>query len=280
MLACCFRNHEECWSNVGMTRTPASAPAIPFRLGPVRVAAYAAFTMLVVVVAAYLVFEGITQPIALPKVIAGATYGAIMVPGIMLLVNYFEKADRRTSMRTVLLSSGFSFPRSIWTAHRPVEPLLLGIVAPVVLVFVWLRVLDPLLRSATSITPAIVSTDRINWYSGLPTGLVIVSIASGVIWEEVLFRGPGLLLWQLRDSVESRISRHALTVVSIVGGGLLSTVAFGYHHGNQGAWNVLLGCTFGALFYPLALATRSLWPSIIGHLVWNLDAWGIANWLH
>ncbi|WP_075835645.1 MULTISPECIES: CPBP family intramembrane glutamic endopeptidase [unclassified Rhodococcus (in: high G+C Gram-positive bacteria)] len=81
------------------------------------------------------------------------------------------------------------------------------------------------------------------------------------------------------DRVESQISRRALTIVSIIGGGLLSTVAFGFHHSNQGAWNVLLACTFGALFYPLTLATRSLWPSIVGHLVWNLDAWGIVNWL-
>lgn len=262
-----------------MTRTPASAPAIPLRIAPVPVAVYAAFTMLVLVFAAYLVFDGLTQPIALPKVIAGAMYGAIVIPGIMLMVTYFEKVDRRTSMRSVLLSSGFGLPRPIRTPHRPVEPLLLGVVAPLVLVFVWLRVLDPLLRSATSITPAIVSTDRINWYTGLSTGLVIVSISAGVLWEEVLFRGPGLLLWQLRDRVESQISRRALTIVSIIGGGLLSTVAFGFHHSNQGAWNVLLACTFGALFYPLTLATRSLWPSIVGHLVWNLDAWGIVNWL-
>ncbi|MDP1108647.1 hypothetical protein, partial [Klebsiella pneumoniae] len=65
------------------------------RIAPVPVAVYAAFTMLVLVFAAYLVFDGLTQPIALPKVIAGAMYGAIVIPGIVLTVTYFEKVDRR-----------------------------------------------------------------------------------------------------------------------------------------------------------------------------------------
>ncbi|WP_137725795.1 CPBP family intramembrane glutamic endopeptidase [Prescottella subtropica] len=85
------------------------------------------------------------------------------------------------------------------------------------------------------------------------------------------------MLWRLRDHITNWIGRAALTWGAIVGGMVLSTIAFGFLHVDYSSWNVLTAAIFGAVLYPLTLATGSLWPSIAAHTLWNLFAFGVLT---
>ncbi|RAL31015.1 CPBP family intramembrane glutamic endopeptidase [Rhodococcus sp. AQ5-07] len=237
-------------------------------------------TMVGVFACASAVYVGGIQPVEPLWLVAAIPLGIFALIATQLLgYLYVNAADRRTFLHPRPTGGIFAMPqvRSRWL---PAQVLLWGAITPVVLVYVLFTVLDPWLRSVTNIAATVVGEDRSAWYTDVPAAWMALTIFAGVVVEEIVFRGPGILLWQLRDRVESRYARIALSVTAVVGGGLLSAVGFGYFHSSYGAWNVLIAATFGFLFYPLVLATKSLWPAIIGHFVWNLDSFRVLPWIH
>lgn len=207
----------------------------------------------------------------------GVAVVAAFIAGACLAVTLFYRGDRVAAVRLVPSLIGFRLPR-IRPGHATVQAVFFSLVLPVVGVWLMLNYLFPAIFDLTGVTrPAGQVDDRDSWYMSTPLAWTIVSIISGVIAEEILFRGPGLLLWRLRDYTIHPIVRAGLTWGAIVGGLAVSTIAFGFVHHDHGAWNVLGAAIFGALIYPLALATGSLWPSIAAHTLWNLVAFGVLT---
>lgn len=84
--------------------------------------------------------------------------------------------------------------------------------------------------------------------------------------EELLFRGPLLVAARLCAVYHPRYGRTVMLVVAA-----LSTVAFAFWHLEFGAVNVAAAAAYGTMWAAIALRSRSLWPAIVAHSVF--DAW-------
>lgn len=89
----------------------------------------------------------------------------------------------------------------------------------------------------------------------------LISIFPGV-FEEILFRG--FLLPRL-----CRLFRSTLLAV------LVSSVVFGTLHGYQGTMAMFQTATLGMVFAGMAVLTRSIWPAVVVHAMFN----GLNLWL-
>lgn len=183
----------------------------------------------------------------------------------------------RLYLTHALKYSGFQLPR-IGTRYRALQAVVFVLAVPAAWIYVQVHVLTPLVAQLPGVLPTQTYDPRSSWYAGMPVVLGIVAVGIGVLWEELVFRSPGLVCWQLRDAVTGR-SRTALTAVAVGGGWLLSTVAFGMFHSDFSWLNVIIAGLFGAVIYPLVLATRSIWPAVSAHLIWNLVAFGVLPML-
>lgn len=167
-------------------------------------------------------------------------------------------------------------PPAVHSGARVVQALALGVAVPVAVVWLCLRFGVPLVQAMTGVDPpSDVLGDRSNWYFDVPVGLAVLGITAAAVGEEVIFRGFGLMVWQLRTYPTEPKWRTVSTVVGLGLGFVLSTAAFGLSHSGYGPWNVVLMVPFGAVLFVMTILTRALWPAIVAHTVWNLHAFGL-----
>lgn len=260
-----------------MTLTSPAAVHPPSR-PPFDRVAYGAFILLIAaLMGSMMVADAFRQPMRPHLVAVGvACLVVIAAAGIGPAIAFY-RGDRVAIVRSITWAAGFALPQ-VRPGRRAVQVGVFALLVPVVLVWVQVDYLLPVLPDLTGITPPVGVTDsRDSWYAGVPVALVVASIIAGVAAEEFVFRGPGLMVWRLRDHTASRGGRATLVVIAVVGGMALSSIGFGFLHSNYGAWNVLTAAIFGASIYPLTLVTGSLWPAIVAHTVWNIDAFGVLN---
>ncbi|WAL49694.1 CPBP family intramembrane glutamic endopeptidase [Rhodococcus pyridinivorans] len=260
----------------------------PVRPTPIPTGSIAAFTMLA------LCLGGITcglladwfRPeanltVTLVALLATVIFTASAIPPLVMVLPSVQPREWfrqwRLYLAHALKYSGFELPR-IGTRYRALQAVVFVLAVPAAWIYTQVHVLAPLLAQLPGVLPTHTADPRSSWYAGMPVGLVIVAVGLGVLREELVFRSPGLVCWQLRDAVTGR-SRTALTAVAVGGGWLLSTVAFGMIHSDYSWLNVIMAGLFGAVIYPLVLATRSIWPAVSAHLIWNLVAFGVLPML-
>ncbi len=86
--------------------------------------------------------------------------------------------------------------------------------------------------------------------------------AAASVPEELLFRG-GLLavMVAIRTGVRGKWWSLGLQVSAV----LVSTLVFASAHADYGMWNMSIAAVSGVLLAVLAVATKSLWPAIVTH---------------
>lgn len=103
------------------------------------------------------------------------------------------------------------------------------------------------------------------WWISMPLSLVL-ALAAIVLMaslEEVLFRGA------LITRFEEQFNHKWIAV-------LASAVLFGLAHSYQGLLGVSMAFAFGLLAGYIFVTCRSLWPTIVGHVLINC-LWAFAN---
>ncbi|WP_158306539.1 CPBP family intramembrane glutamic endopeptidase [Rhodococcus opacus] len=93
---------------------------------------------------------------------------------------------------------------------------------------------------------------------GLYSALTYAFFGSALV-EEIAFRNVVLLVQRWRP--------HATLLIAIIA--TASTALFAVSHLNYGTANVVSGFVGGAVYVGLALYTRSLWPAIMTHFIYN-----------
>lgn len=84
--------------------------------------------------------------------------------------------------------------------------------------------------------------------------------------EEVLYRGPLVVLAAL---VRTHATRPATRTAILISGAVVSTVIFGFAHLGWSVANFVATLILGAVCSALTLGSRSLWPAVVAHAVYN-----------
>ncbi|OZD86537.1 hypothetical protein CH260_23885 [Rhodococcus sp. 05-2256-B2] len=122
------------------------------------------------------------------------------------------------------------------------------------------------------------NADRSRWYAsswaGSIPGLVLVS---GVVWEELVYRGVPLLIVAATFAVTDshRRAHRVVRAVVVITAWAVSSVVFGIGHSEFSDLNAVSAAINGAVWGGAALWTRSLVPAVAGHTFWNLMSTGV-----
>ena len=166
--------------------------------------------------------------------------------------------------RAVLADCGL-FPASV-SLRRGVAGALAYVALGVVLaVLSWelaTRVTTPLFPR-----PAGLVDDRGDGYSAAdPLRGAVGQFVENGLSEELIFRTP-LALWavMIAPAIPHRRLRWLAGLVVVV----VTALAFAASHSEYGMWNMSSAAVSGLLFGAATLTTRSLWPAVIGHTLYD-----------
>jgi len=201
--------------------------------------------------------------------LVGIALGAVVVAAVAVVVHCASKTWTWHRPGPVLRQSvrnlGLVMPsrRDGTTLTRP-RLMWWFLVAPAlvtVALFWWFVPWVGTWMPAPSGTEITANAQRQQLATGVPTAILVSFAVAGR--EELLFRAGVLAAarkWDLRLYGAGPV-RAAIWVLLVTA----STVAFGFFHLDYGARNVVAVLPLGLLCCLLTLSSRSLWPAIIAH---------------
>lgn len=191
--------------------------------------------------------------------ILAAIVALVAVAGIVIVAVVMDLGPR------ALLAAYGLFPASVGLWRR-----VTGAIAAVALgaVLAWLS-----WQLATHVTtplfppPAGLVDDRGDGYGPTdPIGGVLGQFLENGLSEELVFRTP-VALWAvlIAPTISHRGVRWTSSLTVVVG----TSLVFGASHSEYGMWNMSSAAVSGLLFGAATLTTRSLWPAVIGHTLYD-----------
>lgn len=191
--------------------------------------------------------------------IFAAIVALVAVAGIVIVAVVMDLRPR------ALLAAYGLFPASL-ALRRGVIGAIAAVVLGVVLAWMsW--------QLATHVTtplfppPAGLVDDRGDGYGPTnPLGGVLGQFLENGLSEELVFRTP-VTLWAvlIAPTIPHRGVRWTSSLTVLIG----TSLVFAASHSEYGMWNMSSAAVSGLLFGASALTTRSLWPAVIGHTLYN-----------
>ncbi|GAB2454351.1 CPBP family intramembrane glutamic endopeptidase [Nocardia tengchongensis] len=164
---------------------------------------------------------------------------------VLALVGFRRPAPRRGPSRSLLL----------WCLVVPVALAVTHFGLERALAVIWQPGLDAAQAAANA------DRDEMFYRHNAFGAVVLLPFFVAALPEEITYRAPLLLIQNLTTSVRWRRASIALIVVAAV----ISTVLFAQAHSTYGPSNVVNAGIGGAMYAGLTLYTRSIWPAIICH---------------
>jgi membrane protease YdiL (CAAX protease family) len=172
----------------------------------------------------------------------------------------------RPSLRLMGLGRGRS--RSmLWTG------CLVAVVSAVLVHWVNKGIVAVLPHHPSTASETALGAERATWFHSGPVALRPLWIVLMAACEEIVFRSPVVAAAVVAHHRQQRghNSWPMLVVGAIIWIGL-SIIAFGLFHSQFGIANVVTAAVSGAVFGALAWWTRTLWPALTCHSVFNMIA--------
>lgn len=165
------------------------------------------------------------------------------------------------------LALGLRGTRETTGQFFPLRPVALGLLPAIVVTTLGLHLVlaevdNCILHVVSLLSPAAKPPPDLLDLTGSPIGAALLAVIAAPVLEEYLFRGI--------------ILRGLLTHYNKAAAIWTSAILFGVFHLNlrQFVLAVALGLVFGWWY----TRTRSLGPSLIGHMLFNGLTWGVAQW--